>query len=107
MTTYSEYQQTAIDVALAAIQQTLVTNDVMASSEQVKDYLTIQLAGEPDEWFGVMRLLGSMVKVQQGETGLHGLLGYNSTLIGICLWGCFHLKAILHIILLVAFTKNT
>ena len=54
MTTYSEYEQTAIEVALAAIQQTLVTNDVMASSEQVKGYLTIQLAGEPDEWFGVI-----------------------------------------------------
>ena len=56
MTTYSEYKQTAIDVALAAIQQTLVTDDVMASSEQVKDYLTIQLEGEPDEWFGIMFL---------------------------------------------------
>jgi DNA repair protein RadC len=56
MTTYSEYEQTAIDVALAAIQQTLNTNDVMTSSEQVRDYLTIQLAGEPDEWFGVMFL---------------------------------------------------
>ncbi|MDG1121054.1 MAG: hypothetical protein P8J70_05770 [Glaciecola sp.] len=56
MTTYSEYEQTAIEVALAAIQQTLNTNDVMTSSEQVKDYLTIQLAGEPDEWFGVMLL---------------------------------------------------
>ena len=56
MTTYSEYEQTAIEVALAAIQQTLNTNDVMTSSEQVKDYLTIQLAGEPDEWFGVMFL---------------------------------------------------
>ncbi|MDG1121750.1 MAG: hypothetical protein P8J70_08000 [Glaciecola sp.] len=54
MTTYSECEQTAIEVALAAIQQTLNTNDVMTSSEQVKDYLTIQLAGEPDEWFGVM-----------------------------------------------------
>jgi DNA repair protein RadC len=56
MTTYSEYEQTAIEVALAAIQQTLVTNDVMTSSKQVKDYLTFQLAGEPDEWFGVMFL---------------------------------------------------
>lgn len=56
MTTYSECEQTAIQVALAAIQQTLNTNDVMASSEQVRDYLTIQLAGEPDEWFGVMFL---------------------------------------------------
>ena len=56
MTTYSEYEQTAIEVALAAIQQTPNTNDVMTSSEQVKDYLTIQLAGEPDEWFGVMLL---------------------------------------------------
>ena len=56
MTTYSEYEQTAIEVALAAIQQTLVTNDVMTSSEQVRDYLAIQLAGKPDEWFGVMFL---------------------------------------------------
>ena len=56
MTTYSECEQTAIQVALAAIKQTLITNDVMTSSEQVKDYLTIQLVGEPDEWFGVMFL---------------------------------------------------
>ena len=56
MTTYSECEQTAIQEALAAIQQTLNTNDVMTSSEQVKDYLTIQLAGEPNEWFGVMFL---------------------------------------------------
>ena len=41
---------------IGSIQQTLNTNDVMTSSEQVKDYLTIQLAGEPDEWFGVMIL---------------------------------------------------
>ena len=57
MTTYSEYVQTDIQVALAAMQLIHDTNNVMTSSEQVKDYLTIQLAGEPDEWFGVIFLI--------------------------------------------------
>ena len=56
MTIYSEYEQTVIQVALAAIQQTLNTNDVMTSSEQVKDCLSIHLAREQDEWFEVMFL---------------------------------------------------
>ena len=56
MITYSEYEQTAIEVALAGIQQTLNTNDVMTSSEQVKDCLSIHLAREQDEWFRVIFL---------------------------------------------------
>ena len=40
MTTYSEYEQTAIEVALAVIQQTRNTNYVMTSSKQVKESQT-------------------------------------------------------------------
>jgi len=56
MITYSEYEQTAIEVALTAIQQTLVTDNVLSSVVQVENYLKLQLADEPDEWFGVMFL---------------------------------------------------
>ena len=56
MNNYSEYQQEAIRVALSAIQKTLTNNDVMNSPEEVQNYLTLKLADEPDEWFGVMFL---------------------------------------------------
>lgn len=56
MNNYSEYQQEAIRVALSAIQQTLTSNDVMNSPEEVQNYLTLKLADEPDEWFGIMFL---------------------------------------------------
>ena len=52
MITYSEYEQTAIKVALTAIQQTLVTDNVLSSVMQVENYLKLLLADEPDEWFG-------------------------------------------------------
>jgi hypothetical protein len=56
MITYSQYEQNAIKVALTAIQQTLVTDNVLSSVVQVENYLKLQLADEPDEWFGVMFL---------------------------------------------------
>ena len=56
MITYSEYEQTAIKVALTAIQQSLVTDNVLSSVLQVENYLKLHLADEPDEWFGVMFL---------------------------------------------------
>ena len=56
MITYSQYEETAIKVALTAIQQTLVTDNVMSSVVQVENYLKLQLADESDEWFGVMFL---------------------------------------------------
>ena len=56
MNNYSEYQQEAIRVALSAIQQTLTNSDVMNSPEEVQNYLTLKLADEPDESFGVMFL---------------------------------------------------
>jgi DNA repair protein RadC len=56
MITYSQYEQTAIKVALTAIQQTLVTDNVLSSVVQVENYLKLQLADEPDEWFGVIFL---------------------------------------------------
>jgi DNA repair protein RadC len=56
MITYSEYEQIAINVALTAIQQTLVTDNVLSSVVQVENYLKLHLADEPDEWFGVMFL---------------------------------------------------
>lgn len=56
MNNYSEYQQEAIKVALSAIQKTLTNEDVMNSPEEVQNYLTLKLADEPDEWFGVMFL---------------------------------------------------
>jgi DNA repair protein RadC len=56
MITYSEYEQTAINVALTAIKQTLVTDNVLSSVVQVENYLKLHLADEPNEWFGVMFL---------------------------------------------------
>ncbi|MCP4596148.1 RadC family protein [Neptuniibacter sp.] len=56
MIKYSEYEQEAINVALSAIQQTLTSSDVMDSPKEVQNYLTLKLAAEPDEWFGVMFL---------------------------------------------------
>ena len=56
MITYSEYEQTAIKVALTAIQQCLVTDNVLSSDMQVEIYLKLHLADEPYEWFGVMFL---------------------------------------------------
>jgi DNA repair protein RadC len=56
MIKYSEYEQEAINVALSAIQQTLVNNNVMNSPKEVENYLKIKLAAEPDEWFAVMFL---------------------------------------------------
>ncbi len=56
MNNYSDYQQEAIQVALSAMQQTLINDDVMNSPEAVQNYLTIKLAAEPDEWFAVMFL---------------------------------------------------
>ncbi len=56
MIKYSEYQQEAIKVALSAIRQTLSNGNVMESSREAQNYLTLKLAAEPDEWFGVMYL---------------------------------------------------
>jgi DNA repair protein RadC len=56
MIKYSAYEQEAINVALSAIQQTLVNNNVMNSPKEVENYLKIKLAAEPDEWFAVMFL---------------------------------------------------
>jgi DNA repair protein RadC len=56
MIKYSEYEQEAINVALSAIQKTLVNNNVMNSPKEVENYLKIKLAAEPDEWFAVMFL---------------------------------------------------
>jgi DNA repair protein RadC len=56
MTKYSEYEKEAIKVALSAIEQTLVTNDTMQSTKEVENYLKIQLASQPDEWFAVLFL---------------------------------------------------
>ncbi len=56
MIKYSECEQEAINVALSAIQQTLVNNNVMNSPKEVEHYLKIKLAAEPDEWFAVMFL---------------------------------------------------
>jgi len=56
MIKYSEHEKEAINVALLAIQKTLYNNDAMQSSKEVKNYLKIQLAPEPDEQFAVMFL---------------------------------------------------
>ena len=56
MIQYTEYEQKAIDIALEAIQQVLVQDDVMNSPEEVEKYLKLNLANEPDEWFAVMFL---------------------------------------------------
>ena len=56
MIKYSEYEQEAIKVALSAIEQTLANNDSMQSTKEVENYLKIQLASQPDEWFGVLFL---------------------------------------------------
>ncbi len=56
MLNYSEYEQEAIQVALSAMQQVLSSHNVMDSTQGVKNYLTIKLAAEPDEWFAVMFL---------------------------------------------------
>jgi DNA repair protein RadC len=56
MIKYSEYEQEAIRVALSAIEQTLATNDTMQSTKEVENYLKIQLASQPDEWFAVLFL---------------------------------------------------
>ena len=56
MIKYTEYEQEAIKVALEAIQQTLTQENVMFSSKEVSNYLKIQLAAEPDEWFAVLFL---------------------------------------------------
>lgn len=46
MNNYSQYQQEAIQVALSAIQYTLVNDDVMNSPKEVKNYLTLELVGK-------------------------------------------------------------
>ena len=56
MIRYSEYEQKAINIALEAIQQVLVQDNVMNSPEEVEKYLKLNLANEPDEWFAVMFL---------------------------------------------------
>ena len=56
MIQYTEYEQEAINIALEAIQQVLIQNDVMNSPEEVEKYLKLNLANEPDEWFAVMFL---------------------------------------------------
>ena len=56
MIKYSEHEKEAINVALLAIQQTLTSNDAMQSSKEVKNYLKIQLAPEPEEHFAVLFL---------------------------------------------------
>ena len=54
MIRYTEYEQKAINIALEAIQQVLVQDNVMNSPEEVEKYLKLNLANEPDEWFAVM-----------------------------------------------------
>lgn len=56
MIQYTEYEQQAINIALEAIQQVLVQDDVMNSPEEVEKYLKLNLAIEPDEWFAVLFL---------------------------------------------------
>jgi DNA repair protein RadC len=56
MIKYSEYEQEAIKVALSAIEKTLANNDSMQSTKEVENYLKIQLASQPDEWFAVLFL---------------------------------------------------
>ncbi len=56
MPNYSEYEQQSIYVALSAIQQVLSNHNAMNSPNEVKKYLTLKLAAEPDEWFAVMFL---------------------------------------------------
>jgi DNA repair protein RadC len=56
MIKYSEYEQEAISVALTAIEQKMVNSNVMNSPEEVRNYLKIKLATEPDEWFAVIFL---------------------------------------------------
>lgn len=56
MIRYTEYEQKAINIALEAIQQVLVQDNVMNSPEEVEKYLKLNLANEPDEWFAVMFL---------------------------------------------------
>jgi len=56
MIKYSEYEKEAINVALLAIENTLCNNDTMQSSREVKNYLKIQLAPEPEEHFAVLFL---------------------------------------------------
>jgi hypothetical protein len=57
MIKYSEYEQEAIKVALSAIEQALATNDTMQSTKEVENYLKIQLASQPDEWFVFLLVL--------------------------------------------------
>ena len=56
MIKYSEHEKEAINVALLAIQQTLTSNDAMQSLKEVKNYLKIQLAPEPEEHVAVLFL---------------------------------------------------
>ena len=56
MIRYTDYEQKAINIALEAIQQVLVQDNVMNSPEEVEKYLKLNLANEPDEWFAVMFL---------------------------------------------------
>jgi DNA repair protein RadC len=56
MTKYSEYEQEAINVALGAIKSRLTTSSVYSSPSDVRNFLKIKLAAEPDEWFAVMFL---------------------------------------------------
>ena len=56
MIKYSEYKKAAIRIALSAIKQTLANNDSMQLTKEVENYLKIQLASQPDEWFAVLFL---------------------------------------------------
>lgn len=56
MVKYSQYEQKAITLALQAIRQVLVHNDVMCSPEEVEKFLKLNLADEPEEWFAVLFL---------------------------------------------------
>jgi DNA repair protein RadC len=71
MIKYSEYEQEAIIVALSAIEQILATNDTMQLTKEVENYLKIQLASQPDEWFAVL-LLTSQHRLIRSERLFRG-----------------------------------
>lgn len=56
MIKYSEYKKAANRIALSDIKQTLANNDSMQLTKEVENYLKIQLASQPDEWFAVLFL---------------------------------------------------
>jgi DNA repair protein RadC len=57
MIKYADYEKEDISVALSAIDKTPATNDTIQSTKEVENYLKIQLASQPDEWFAVLFLI--------------------------------------------------